>query len=269
MEMDSAREVARRAGLVLDNARLYARSQSMAETLQRSLLTKAVEPADLQVATRYVPAIADAQVGGDWYDAFQTGDGITTLVIGDVMGHDKDAAALMGQLRTLVRAIAVDRQEPPGAVLSRVDAAARRAGRRHHGHRRARAGAGEHVRSRAARLLRWSNAGHPPPVLIDPDGTVRVLDSPPDLLLGLRTGLPRADHVVDLSFGSTVLMFTDGLVEGRAQPLDIGLLRLAQAVGPLTKLPLEQMCDELLKALLPPQGAEDDVALVALRIDPG
>lgn len=266
MEMDSAREVARRAGLVLDNARLYARSQSMAETLQRSLLTKAVEPADLQVATRYVPAIADAQVGGDWYDAFQTGDGLTTLVIGDVMGHDKDAAALMGQLRTLVRAIAVDRQEPPGAVLSRVDAAAHALGV----DTTATAVLGQVLESTSTpggRLLRWSNAGHPPPVLIDPDGTVRVLESPPDLLLGLRTGLPRADHEVELPYGSTVLMFTDGLVEGRAQPLDIGLLRLAQALGPLTKLPLEQMCDELLKALLPPQGAEDDVALVAVRVE--
>jgi serine phosphatase RsbU (regulator of sigma subunit)/PAS domain-containing protein len=265
-ELDSAREVARRAGLVLDNARLYARSQSMAVTLQRSLLTPAVRPPDLQIITRYLPAIADSQVGGDWYDAFQTADGTTTLVIGDVMGHDTDAAALMGQLRTLVRAIAVDRQEAPSVVLGRVDAAAEALG----------------VDTTAtavlaqvlpgdtpgSRRLRWSNAGHPPPVLIEPNGQVRILDAPADLLLGFGGQFPRANHTVQLPAGSTVLMFTDGLVEGRSQPFDIGMRRLAMAAAPLTGLSLDQLCDQLLTALMPPQGAEDDVALVAVRILP-
>lgn len=266
-ELDAAREVARRAGLVLDNARMYSRSKSMAETLQRSLLTsEVVEPDGLQVVTRYMPALADAQVGGDWYDAFQTKDGATTLVIGDVMGHDSEAAALMGQLRTLVRAIAVDRGEAPGAVLTRVDHAAEALG----------------VNTTATavlaqvfdgvpgggRRLRWSNAGHPPPVLIEPDGTVRLLETPADLLLGLGTSTPRADHEVDLAPGSTVLLFTDGLVEGRLQPLEIGLRRLAVAAAPLNGLPLPQMCDRLLEALRPLAGAEDDVALVAVRILP-
>jgi serine phosphatase RsbU (regulator of sigma subunit) len=265
-DLDAAREVARRAGLVLDNARLYARSQSMAVTLQRSLLTPAVKPSDLQVETRYVPAVADSQVGGDWYDAFQTADGTTTLVIGDVMGHDTDAAALMGQLRTLVRAIAVDRQEAPSAVLGRVDAAAEALG----------------VDTTATAVLaqvldgatpetrrfRWSNAGHPPPVLLDPDGGARILDAAADLLLGFGGAFPRTDHVEELAAGATVLMFTDGLVEGRAQPFDIGMRRLALAAGPLARLPLGELCDELLTALMPSQGAEDDVALVAVRILP-
>ncbi len=183
------------------------------------------------------------------------------------MGHDKDAAALMGQLRTLVRAIAVDRQEPPGAVLTRVDAAADALGVDTTATAvvaQVLAGASA---TPGARQLRWSNAGHPPPVLIDPDGTVRVLDSPPDLLLGLRTGLPRADHLIELPPGSTVLMFTDGLVEGRAQPLDVGLLRLAQAVGPLTSFRWKKCATSCYEVLRPPQGAEDDVALVAVRIE--
>ena len=262
LELDSAREVARRAGLVLDNARLYARSRSMAETLQRSLLTEVAEPS---VATRYVPAIADAQVGGDWFDAFQTADGTPTLVIGDVMGHDTEAAALMGQLRTLVRAIAVDRQESPSAVLSRVDAAAHTLGV----DTTATAVLAQVLDSPGdgPRQLQWSNAGHPPPVLLLPDGSAKVLESEPDLLLGLRAGFPRRDHLADLPLGSTVLMFTDGLVEGRAQPLETGLSKLTNAAGPLAGLPLEDLCDQLLKAMLPPQGAEDDVALVAIRVE--
>ncbi len=264
-ELVAAREVARRAGLVLDNARMYSRSKSMAETLQRSLLTSDVlEPEGLEVFPLYVPALKDAQVGGDWYDAFETMDGTTTLVIGDVMGHDTEAAALMGQLRTLVRAIAVDRGAPPGAVLSRVDRAAQALG----------------VNTTATavvaqvldggpgggRRLRWSNAGHPPPLLIEPDGTVRLLETPADLLLGLGSSTPRTDHLVDLAPGATVLLFTDGLVEGRLQPLEIGLRRLAIAAAALTGLPLPELCGRLLESLHPLAGAEDDVALVAVRI---
>lgn len=266
-EMEAAREVARRAGLVLDNARLYARSRSMAETLQRSLLTPPVHPPDLQVVTRYVPAIADAQVGGDWYDAFHSGDGTTTLVIGDVMGHDTEAAALMGQLRTLVRAIAVDRRESPGAVLSRVDAAAATLGLDTTA-TAVLAQVLEGSSTARGRRLRWSNAGHPPPVLLEESGAVSFLDAPADLLLGLGAHFRRTDHVVDLPPGSTVLLFTDGLVEGRAQPLDVGLRQLAIAGRPLTGLPLDVLCDRLLSALLPNPGAEDDVALVAVRVSP-
>jgi serine phosphatase RsbU (regulator of sigma subunit)/PAS domain-containing protein len=266
-ELDAAREVARRAGLVLDNARMYARSKSMAETLQRSLLTaEVVEPPGLSVVTRYVPALADAQVGGDWYDAFQTVDGTTTLVIGDVMGHDTEAAAVMGQLRMLVRAIAVDRGEPPGAVLARVDDAAQALGV----NTTATAVVAQVLDGGPAggRRLRWSNAGHPPPVLIEPGGGVHLLETPADLLLGLGTDEPRADHLVDLPPGSTVLLFTDGLVEGRRQPLEIGLRRLTVAAAPLTALDLPDLCDGLLASLRPLAGAEDDVALVAVRIQP-
>ncbi len=235
--LEAASEVARRAGLVFDNARLYRRSQSMAVTLQRSLLTPAVQPADLEVRPHYVPAIADAQVGGDWYDAFQTPDGTTTLVIGDVMGHDSGAAALMGQLRTLVRAIAVDRQESPSAVLSRVDSAAMALGL----DTTATAVVAQVLPADVAgeRRFRWSNAGHPPPIVLLPGGEVRVLDSPSDLLLGLGDESPRTDHVTTLPAGATVLMFTDGLVEGRQQPFEDGMKRLRAAVSPLRGQRLE------------------------------
>jgi serine phosphatase RsbU (regulator of sigma subunit)/PAS domain-containing protein len=264
-EMTSAREVARRAGLVLDNARHYGRSKSMAETLQRSLLPPDVpDPPGLELYKDYAAASQGAQIGGDWYDAFQTVDGITTLVIGDVMGHDTEAAALMGQLRTLVRAIAVDRGEAPGAVLSRVDQAAQALGV----NTTATAVVAQVLDGGPAggRRLRWSNAGHPPPLLISADGQVRLLETPADLLLGLGSSEPRTDHVVDLEPGSTVVLFTDGLVEGRLQPLEIGLRQLADAAAPLARLPLPELCDRLLKAVRPLAGGEDDVALVAARV---
>src|SRR3712207_594986 len=100
-------QVAARAGLVLDNARLYRQQRDLAEGLQRSLLTAPPEPDHSQVVVRYVPAAEAAQVGGDWYDAFLQPDGATVVVIGDVVGHDTRAAAAMSQVRTLLRGIAV------------------------------------------------------------------------------------------------------------------------------------------------------------------
>jgi serine phosphatase RsbU (regulator of sigma subunit) len=103
-------------------------------------------------------------------------------------------------------------------------------------------------------------------LLIGADGDVQLLESRADLLLGLGASEPRADHVVDLPVGSTVLLFTDGLVEGRLQPLEIGLSQLTEAARPLAQLPLPDLCERLLNHLRPLAGAEDDVALVAVRI---
>ncbi len=263
-EMTFSREVARRAGLVLENARLYGLSKSMVETFQRSLLPSAIpQPPGLEVHQDYEVALQGASVGGDWYDAFETIDGVTTLVIGDVMGHDTEAAALMGQLRTMVRAIAVDRGESPGAVLSRVDHAAETLGV----NTTATAVVAQVLDGEpgGGRRLRWSNAGHPPPLLIEPDGRVRLLETPSDLLLGFGTSTPRADHEVALALGATVVLYTDGLVEGRTQPLEVGLQRLIQAAAPVADLPLPDLCARLLKAVRPP-AEEDDVALVAVRV---
>ena len=238
----------------------------MAVTLQRSLLTEPVSENDLQVWPQYVPAIADAQIGGDWYDAFPSGDGATTLVIGDVMGHDTDAAALMGQLRTMARTISVDRHEAPSEVLGRVDAAAQALGL----DTTATAVVAQVTDpgTGTGRRFRWSNAGHPPPVLLEATGAARILSTPADLLLGLGTGFERTDHEIDVAAGATILMFTDGLVEGRTLPIDVGLDRLIEAAAPLARLPLAELCSELLSALVPPNGAEDDIALIAVRVLP-
>ncbi|WP_432503480.1 SpoIIE family protein phosphatase [Kineococcus arenarius] len=268
-DLATAVQIADRAGLALDNASLYARQQHVAEGLQRSLLTPPVEPDHLEVRVRYRPAAQAVQVGGDWYDSFLQPDGGTVLVIGDVMGHDVDAAAAMSQVRSLLRGIAYSSGGSPAAVLSTLDATMR----------------GLAVATTAtavvARLeqtgtereegvtrLRWSNAGHLPPVLLRPDGTVAELTSgEPDLLLGIAPHLPRRDGHVRLDRGSTLLLFTDGLVERRDQDIDEGLARLREVVAELAHADLDDLCDAILEQLLPPEP-EDDVALVAVRLHP-
>ena len=264
-EVHDALDLGRRAGLALHHAQMYRRQQHYAESLQRSLLTRLPEPDHLHVVARYVPASKEAQVGGDWYDAFLQPDGATMLVVGDVTGHDIAAAAMMGQLRNLVRGTAYDRDEPPASVLSRVDRALR-------GLQvdtlativLARIEQTEADRLAGLRRLRWSNAGHLPPVLLRAGGPVELLERPSDLLLGFDPDSPRADHEVVLHPDDTVLLYTDGLVERRDSPLEHGLARLRQALGAVRQLPLDRLCDELVQRLVP-QDPEDDIALVAVR----
>ncbi|MCZ2824415.1 MULTISPECIES: SpoIIE family protein phosphatase [unclassified Modestobacter] len=251
---------------------LYARSRRVARTaltLQRSLLSAPPERDDLDFAVRYVPAAREAQVGGDWYDVFQQPDGATMLVIGDVVGHDTEAAACMGQLRGLLRGISYDSDDSPAGVLQRLD----------------RAMAGLELKTMAsvlvARLeqtaeerrrgvtrLRWANAGHLPPVVAGPDGQVEVLDGArADLLLGVDATAARRDHVLTIPRGSTVLLYTDGLVERRDQLFDIGVERLREEFGRVWQEPVDELADQLLARMLPDR-AEDDVALVTVRLKP-
>ncbi|MEO7744679.1 MAG: SpoIIE family protein phosphatase [Actinomycetota bacterium] len=266
-EITTALEVANRAGLALDNARAYAEQRSLAEVLQRSLLTTPPEPDHCEITVRYVPAAQAASVGGDWFDAFLQPDGATILVIGDVMGHDTVAAAAMGQVRSLLRGIAWHSGAAPAEVLSGLDAAMQ-------GLQVsttataviARLEQSSDERDRGITRLRWSNAGHPPPMAINADGTVIALSGlGHDLLLGFDPLTERAESSVVLDRGSTVLLYTDGLVERRGQDLDEGLALLSDTLRELADLPLEELCDELLRRMLPAE-ADDDVALVAVRL---
>ena len=266
----TAQQVADRVTIALDNARLYSDQRSLAEGLQRSLLTPPPDTDDAHIAVRYVPAAERASVGGDWFDSFLQPDGATVLVIGDVVGHDTEAAAAMGQLRGLLRGIAWSSGLGPAAVLAGLDDAMQ--------------GlavdttasaivacleqAGEHGQQ-GGRILRWSNAGHPPPLLLRPDGTVATLDAAaPELLLGIDPRTGRSESVLEVESGTTVLLYTDGLVERHGLSLDDGLARLARTLADLADLPLEVLCDELLSRMLP-ERSPDDVALVALRLRPG
>jgi hypothetical protein len=258
-------DMALRAGMALDNARMYRLERDLAAGLQLSLLSVAPLRGSSRVAVRYLPAAETAQVGGDWYDAFEQPDGHTLVVIGDVVGHDTVAAAAMGQVRTLVRGIGAVGDDPPVTILTKVDRVLDTLR------------AGTTATAVVARLepapdgrivLRWSNAGHPPPVVVHADGTTAVLeDSDPDLLLGVVADSPRHESVATLSPGATVLLYTDGLVERRDLPFDQGIADLLATLRDLAALrpDLERLCDLLLSRLLP-EHSEDDVALVALRL---
>ncbi|WP_369133722.1 SpoIIE family protein phosphatase [Modestobacter sp. I12A-02662] len=261
-EIAVAVETARRGALALDNARLYGRQLKVAETLQHSLLSTPPPTDELEIAVRYRPAAVHQQVGGDWYDAFLQPDGGTLLVIGDVVGHDVDAAAAMGQIRSILRGIAFDRPESPAQVLTRVD----------------RVLDGLHVGTMATalvarierparagrRMLRWSSAGHLPPALLRPDGTVQLLDGPPERLLGAECTVGRSNSEVGLHPGDTVVFYTDGLVEHGRSGIDDGLTRLCAELAQLAGVPVEKLCDQLLDRIVTGR-ADDDIALLAVR----
>ncbi len=260
-------DIAARAGLALDNARLYRQQRQLAEGLQRSLLTAPAQPDHVQVVVRYTPAAETAQVGGDWYDAFLQPDGSTIVTVGDVLGHNTEAAAAMGQIRSMLRAIAVTTGAGPAEILRRVDEAMttllvdttatavvvrlEQTG-------------GE--AARGVTRVRWSNAGHPPPMVVNPDGTVLPLTGlRPELLLGVDDTARRREFEVTLDRDATLVLYTDGLIERRDQDLDHGLERLHQALGELAGRDLDGLCDELLTRMLE-GGSDDDVALVAVRL---
>ncbi|WP_156968530.1 SpoIIE family protein phosphatase, partial [Cellulomonas bogoriensis] len=265
-ERETAREIAGRAALALDNALLYRRQRKMAEVLQRSLLTDPPRTGDLQTAVRYNPAAEAAKVGGDWYDVFVRGDAATVLVIGDVVGHDIRAAAAMGQVRSLVRGIGVATDAGPAELLGHVDRAIGTLGANTIAtavvaqvHQDA-----EDVAAGRARVC-WSNAGHPPPLVLMPDGQVQsITHGRPDLVLGVDPTTDRGEGGMVLPRGATLLLYTDGLVERRGCRIRTGIAQLEEAVADLAHLPLGELCDELLRRMLPDQPM-DDVALVALR----
>lgn len=269
-------QVADRAGTALENATLYENQRRIAEGLQRAMLTDPVQDDDLLVEVRYQPAAVAAQVGGDWYDAFVQPNGHTVLVIGDVVGHDIHAAAQMGQVRTLLRGIAYTTGDGPAAVLTALDDAleslvveamatatvlrVERTGQE---------------RAAGTARLHWSNAGHPPTLLVSPDGAVgwlRTREAQP--MLGLGCDLAeRTGTQVTVPAGSTVLMFTDGLIERRGEHLGVGLDRLRDRVRELVadrqvvdRAGLVHLVDGVLAGLAPTGAGEDDVALLAAHL---
>ncbi|GAA0318231.1 SpoIIE family protein phosphatase [Kineococcus aurantiacus] len=262
-DLATATDLGARAGVALENARLYAQQRTSSETLQRSLLTDPRDAPGLSIATRYLPAAEAAQVGGDWYDAFTQPDGSSVVVIGDVMGHDVSAAAAMGQVRTLVRALAYDRAAEPAEVVGRLDGLL--------------AGLGMTTLATAVvlqvvagddddRHVRWCTAGHLPPVVVDPDGSVRVLEGD-GIVLGLGPGQVRTQHESTLPVGSVLLLYTDGLVERRDRSMTDRLGELREVARDLGGLGVHDLCDALLARMLP-EGSDDDVAIVALRVEP-
>jgi serine phosphatase RsbU (regulator of sigma subunit) len=245
--------------------RAAADAQSLSEELQRSLLTQPAQPEHVPVAVRYRPAVETAQVGGDWHDCFRTSGGDTVVVIGDVSGHDRTAAAAMGQVRNLVRGLAYDSEDSPARLLTRLDEALRGLqldtlatvllGR-----------LGSSAGTGGDRLLRltWSSAGHLPALLRHADGTVEGLSAEPDLMLGVWPGTQRHDHRCDLPLGATLLLYTDGLVERRGKSIDEGIMWLTATLADAGDVWPDDLCDLLLERTTG-FAQDDDIALLALR----
>ncbi len=281
-DRDLAVELAARAAVCIDNARLYRREHERALILQRSLLPPGdPEASGLDIACRYLPGNANtgrpSEVGGDWFDVIELPGHRTALVVGDVMGRGLRAAVAMGELRTAVRTLAQLDLEP-AEVLSQLDEIARGLG----------APGGVQQATRAARRPReadlsevylatcvyavydsvtrrctFANAGHLPPVLVEPGEQALMLDVPPGMPLGVG-GEPFEEVEVDLPEGALLALYTDGLVESRDHPLDEGLQAFVSALSDPTQ-PLEDVCDHVLNTLDTHHG-EDDIALLMARV---
>ncbi|MEV8525879.1 SpoIIE family protein phosphatase [Streptomyces sp. NPDC052000] len=277
-----ATELASRAAVCIDNARLYRREHERALILQRSLLPPGdPEAAGLDIACRYLPGSAESEVGGDWFDVIELPGHRTALVIGDVMGRGLRAAVAMGELRTAVRTLALLDLEP-AEVLSHLDEIARGLGapggtqqtpRVSHKSRDADlsevylATCVYAVYDPVTRRCTFANAGHLPPVLVepgdDPGEPAMLLDVPPGLPLGVG-GEPFEEVEVDLPEGALLALYTDGLVESRDHPLDEGLNAFRKTLTDPDR-PLEDVCDQVLGSLDTRHG-EDDIALLLARI---
>ncbi|TDQ54183.1 PP2C family protein-serine/threonine phosphatase [Actinorugispora endophytica] len=260
-------DVARRAGLALDNARLYAAQRDAAQDFQRALLPVLPAVDHLKLAARYTAAQVGAEVGGDWYDAFVLPDGVTALAVGDVSGHDLAAAVQMSKLQNMLRALAWDNVEPPSGVMRRLDGlfqylSDERTATAVYGRVEGPVGGPWH--------WRWCNAGHPAPLLVTHEGKTRYLTEGHGVLLGFDASYQRRDAREALPPLSTLLLYTDGLVERRGELLDRGMARLRQQAALLAREPVDAFCDGILAGM--PTVPEDDVVLLALRVpqaDPG
>ncbi|MFB6989919.1 SpoIIE family protein phosphatase [Streptomyces sp. NPDC056230] len=281
-----ATELAARAAVCIDNARLYRREHERALILQRSLLPPG-DPvaAGLDIACRYLPGNTATEVGGDWFDVIELPGHRTALVVGDVMGRGLRAAVAMGELRTAVRTLALLDLEP-AEVLSALDEVARGLGTP--GGTSSGGSGGTQWPSRAAHKSRevdlsevylatcvyavydpvtrrctFANAGHLPPAVVEPGEPALLLDVPPGMPLGVG-GEPFEEVEVELKEGSLLALYTDGLVESRDHPLDEGLAALRRALVEPER-PLEDVCDRVLTTLDTRHG-EDDIALLMARI---
>ena len=252
--------MADRAGLAIEHARAYEREVGTVEMLQRSLLPdKLPLLPGLRIAARYLPGGSGVNVGGDWYDAIPLDDGRVGLAMGDVVGHGLGAASLMGQLRYAARAYALEGHPPP-AVLDRLD-------------RLVRSLPGAQMATllylvveHDLTTVRFASAGHVPPLVIGPDAGARFLEGAPNPPLGVFDSPGHKELTVELEPGSTVVLYTDGLVEERGVSIDAGLeaLRLAAeyAADP------EDLCDHLVDSMLAIHPAHDDIAVLALQALP-
>jgi serine phosphatase RsbU (regulator of sigma subunit)/anti-sigma regulatory factor (Ser/Thr protein kinase) len=259
VDADLLRLAADRIALSIQRAQLYEREHFVAQTLQRSLLPERLpEIPGLTVAARYLPAGEEAKVGGDWYDVLELPGDSVGLAMGDVVSHGIRAASIMGQLRSATRAYALD-HEPPGGTLTKLNTVVRGLDQRET------ATAVYLALDLVERTFRFASAGHPPPLLIDPAGSARFLEEGRSVPLGAHAGTLYREAVVRLEPGSTIVLYTDGLVERRGSSLGHGLERLLSEASGHPAEP-DSLCDRLIGALVGDQPPPDDVALLAAHV---
>ncbi|MER6355532.1 SpoIIE family protein phosphatase [Streptomyces sp. NPDC001634] len=266
MDRVTGAELAARAGLVLDNARMYTYQEAVAETLQDSMLPHiAPRMAGCDIATRYLPGTLLGRVGGDWFDSVKLPGARTALVVGDVMGHGLNSAAMMGQLRTAVQTMAA-LDLPPAQLLRNLDDLAQRLGDTYL------ATCLYAVYDPIASELHIANAGHIPPVIVRADdGRSELLELPTGAPIGVG-GVPFESVRVRVAPGDRLVMCTDGLVEVRGEDIGVGLATLCEsAAHPAASM--DDACDTIIRALAVTfskagrGGRKDDVALLMARLN--
>ncbi|MDT5013296.1 MAG: hypothetical protein QOH57_4913, partial [Mycobacterium sp.] len=242
--------------LAMQHVRQFEIARETSLTLQRAMLAPTASPPGF--AVRYEPAVPPLEIGGDWYDVLPIGEHHIGIIVGDCVGRGLSAAAVMGQLRSSARALLLADAEPsllleqldsvaeliPGAFCTTVLVA---------------------VFDTESRVLTYSRAGHVPAVLAVPGSGATVLAGAGSVPLAVRTEGPRPQESVVLSPGTTLMLFTDGLVERRAEPIDDGIARVARVLTRTMNSPVDDVADEVLRELAPAGGYDDDVALVVCR----
>ncbi|MFI5975630.1 SpoIIE family protein phosphatase [Streptomyces sp. NPDC051452] len=260
MDRTTGAELAARAGLVLDNARMYTYQENVADTLQDSMLPQ-VSPRmpGCDVATRYLPGTRLGRIGGDWFDTIKLSGSRTALVVGDVMGHGLNSAAMMGQLRTAVQTMAA-METPPAQLLRNLDDLARRLGDNYL------ATCLYAVYDPIGGAVTLANAGHIPPVLVRAeDGSSELLELPTGAPIGVG-GVPFEAVRVKVAPGDRLVLCTDGLVEVRGTDIGEGLAALCEsAAHPAASM--DAACDTIIRALNTHGGRKDDVALLMARLN--
>jgi GAF domain-containing protein/anti-sigma regulatory factor (Ser/Thr protein kinase) len=255
-----AQELGRRAGIAIENARLYAQQRSVAESLQHALL-----PQDLpqipgfEVTARYQPGGPGERVGGDWYDLFEIPSGELAIVMGDVVGHGIPAASLMAQLRNALRAYVWDGQQPAD-VLSRLNQLLY--GLEREGMATCSVGILDPIKN----TLRFANAGHPPFLRLSTGTEAEFVGEGLGPPLGAVPFATFKQQLLQLAENDTLIFYTDGLIEDRAASIDEGFdrIRTAAAAGPPDEN-IDLLCDRILEAAIGDRVVEDDVALLVLR----
>jgi len=259
-DLSLARDLISRAAVSLDNARLYTRERGTALALQRSLLPRRIpEVPGLQLACRYVPAEATAEVGGDWFDVIPLPDDRCALTVGDVTGHDMSAASLMGQLRTATRTLATFDHLTPSEILTRLNLIATDL-------------TSDETSATCVYAVHdprtgdWdiARAGHPLPAIARPGHKTAFPDLPSGLPLGTGLGDGKYQTTrLHVPPGSTLVLYTDGLIEDPATCISAGMTHLACTLTTLTTRPVTQACDTLLATLAP--NPADDIAILMAR----